>query len=139
MSSIQFFFFDFLNFFNFTKQLRQDLRSCLDDNLAKSGEIWLNVHLLLYRRTRPLFTFGVMSENIQHIYTLTLSFIKSLTNCNVSQQSFNNQCHLWAIGMHAYVKIYMYSRTSPYGHLTTPLQSPLLSPKLYSTVQRIGS
>ena len=93
--------------------------------LLKSGEIWLNVHLLLYRRTRPLFTFGVMSENIQHIYTLTLSFIKSLTNCNVSQQSFNNQCHLWAIGMHAYVKIYMYSRTSPYGHLTTPLQSPI--------------
>ena len=34
-----------------------------------------------------------------------------------------------------------YSGTSPYGHLTSkktsPLQSPLLSPKLYSTVQII--
>ena len=35
--------------------------------------------------------------------------------------------------------LYNYSGTSPYGHLiskkTSPLQSPWLSPKLYSTVQ----
>ena len=38
-----------------------------------------------------------------------------------------------------YISSYKYSRTSPYGHLTSkktsPLQSPWLSPKLYSTVQ----
>ena len=42
--------------------------------------------------------------------------------------------HLLETGTHS-----MYSGTSPYGHLTSkktsPLQSPWLSPKLYSTVQ----
>ena len=42
--------------------------------------------------------------------------------------------------MYIYIVRINYSGTSPYGHLTSkkktsPLQSPLLSPKLYSTVQ----